>query len=81
MTAQLTPDILSKVTAQWADAVNIRHEGKCDICKHPTLLSLQLPDDVVRGDGWETCGYYCYRCGWSNAGAREVKPSADVRAH
>lgn len=49
-------------------------------CKGAYFLSYQLPGDkhIVRSDpAQESCGYYCPRCGWGNAGSRpkRLKPN------
>lgn len=62
----------------WPDAVEIRHEGECDICHRDTLLTFRLPqferEERVDRDGQtrEECGYFCPACDFSNAGSRVV---------
>lgn len=63
------------------EAIHIRLEkDKCPFCKRAGgFVSYQLPQDLPggewykeRGDGYESCGFYCRACSWSNGGAREV---------
>lgn len=60
------------ISELWPDALNIRHEGRCDVCRRIGLWTFQLPDDagVNRGMNEEQCGYWCAYCGFSNAGTR-----------
>lgn len=56
-------------------AVRIRFEDRCAIrgCKGITL-SYQTPhDDRPRGPDRETCGYWCSRCDFGNAGSRPIQ--------
>jgi hypothetical protein len=52
------------------EAAHIRFQGRCHQCRCEFLLSYQTALDYDRGQHEETCGYYCPRCGWGNAGAR-----------
>lgn len=68
---------------QWQPtAMHIRLEkGKCPDCKLTGgFVSYQRPEDLPGGewyrerdDNMENCGYYCTKCQWANAGAREVE--------
>ena len=64
---------VNTINVLWPEAINIRYEGRCDICHRHTLFTFQLPEDhaVNRGINSEQCGYWCAGCGWSNAGARD----------
>lgn len=54
-------------------AKRIRFYGKCH-CGNKYMLTYQQDGlDYLRGENEETCGYYCYRCGFGNAGSREVR--------
>jgi hypothetical protein len=59
-------------------AIRIRFEYQCPQrgCRCEYFLSYQLPHlDKLRGKDEETCGFYCPRCGWGNAGSRPIKAS------
>ncbi len=67
---------VARIHRQWPQADEIRKEdAKCPNCKRLTLWTYQLPGDHPRGDGQETCGYWCNSCGWGNGGSR---PSIDT---
>lgn len=55
-------------------AIALRYEGKCDVCRRDGYLSYIHPDFVKVDGDYEDCGWFCHRCGFSNAGAREVLP-------
>jgi len=70
---------------QWQPtAMYIRLEkDACPDCKlSDGFVSYQLPQDLPggewhheRGDGMESCGFWCSRCDWSNAGSRPIDES------
>lgn len=65
-----------KLLVAFPEAINVRNEGRCDCCHREGLRSFQLPDDAEATDpasDVEHCGYYCERCGFSNAGSRMGK--------
>lgn len=65
-------DAPGELYVRWPDAERVRYMGRCDCCHAPALYSFQLDDDHPRGEGQETCGYWCSSCGFSNAGSRAV---------
>lgn len=73
----ITPQVVSKVRSKWPTAVrtSIRAEGKCPNCKQAGQVSFQLPSDwdLPIKNGKEFCGFWCCRCGWGNAGSREIE--------
>lgn len=69
-------EAVRKLLLWHADARRIQFAAGCSLrgCKSKIFLSFQLPDDVTTESGqWESCGYFCPRCGFSNAGARRTK--------
>lgn len=56
-------------------AIRIRFEERCGIrgC-HGLMLSYQLPySDKPRGPDEESCGFWCSRCDFGNAGSRPIR--------
>ena len=78
----MIPDaIQQRIRAIWPDAIHIRDAGDCDVCHRPGLYSFQL-EHLQPRPRWvslqshvvyERCGYWCARCGFSNAGSRRVE--------
>ena len=63
-------------------AERIRFEDRCAIsgCKG-LMLSYQTPhDDRPRREDRETCGYWCSRCDFGNAGSRPIRQPKFNRA-
>lgn len=56
--------------------------GVCHCRSKALMLSYQLGQDreKLSKDGKEACGFLCAKCGFGNAGWREVKESVGVRA-
>ena len=68
----------SRLRALWPNAAEIRYAGWCDVCKRPSLWSFtesqwDMPRQDARGTMLEGCGFWCERCGFSNAGLRRVE--------
>ena len=63
---------LARLLAWQPQAMAIRTTD-CDICGG-LMLSYVIEglDKVRRREGWESCGYWCSECDFSNAGARLI---------
>ncbi len=60
-------------------AVDVRHEGRCPVCKRAALYSYVLDGDParLRHEGTEEdAGFWCGACGWRNAGSRKYEGEA-----
>lgn len=56
-------------------ATDFIDEGQCPSCKkRGSFLSYIIPwhGDAEIKEGRQNCGYVCFKCGWGNAGSREV---------
>lgn len=46
-------------------------------CRSELMMSYRLPDearwDARQQEGWESAGFYCPSCKFSNGGAREIE--------
>jgi hypothetical protein len=62
------------ILLNWPRAYAIEGPEKCPSCSCQSEYSFLLPGfDDIRPDGtYQTCGFWCARCGWSNAGARPI---------
>lgn len=76
---------MSEVQEEWAvnklrswqpQATNIRflkcHNTRC-ACGVMMSYQIDPGNNLGRREGYETCGYYCPSCGFSNAGQRLVE--------
>lgn len=76
--SDLLLDVVSKTHMPLIDwqptAYSIRDAHECPNCKTEGFFqSYLIPEhNKIRKNGFQDCGYYCGRCGWSNAGARSV---------
>jgi hypothetical protein len=60
------------------------HNIQFDVChcrSKALMLSYQLGHgrEEARENGTEGCGFWCAKCGWGNAGSREVKPDLTTK--
>lgn len=71
--AQTIRDIVYWLHVWQPNAIDIRSEGKCDICKQPKFCSYVLREHYrPTNNGDEMCGFYCGWCGWGIAGRRPI---------
>jgi hypothetical protein len=63
-------EAVRRIRQYWPEADDIRHEGKCHVCKGDTLYSFADKFSKPRTDDEQSCGFFCASCKWSNAGSR-----------
>lgn len=75
-TSEGVMDVPQFIVKHWPDAVDVKREGKCHVCERDSLYSFTQEEfrqpEYRNNRFYEQCGYCCVRCGWSNAGTREI---------
>jgi len=68
--------VIAELLEKWPNARNLQH-GDCHCGESEWMVSFQLPSTdinwIERMPNYEHCGFWCYGCNWSNAGARLAK--------